>query len=394
MTIRNIKNPESTGGTGQFVIRTYRGSNMLDETTMHGVLGIGGLIKTLTSVTVALDGSGKSGAGEITKYVLSFKTNDFVPKNMYIKLSLPKDAFEVGERPSCSAFPINGILIKGKLSCVFNSLSQSIEVRGFVEDLQEGDEVGVAFTARNPNYSYTTDTFDLFLMKEGTTLAFARKLGVQGVPITSGQISQISMQPLDSFFLPNQQKLMWYKLSFKLKNPLLQGSIIQIKIPSTFGLLDNQVLGNPSSYYIESGIEDIDFFNPLKIEKITIGSNDYLEISNFKGMEVPNKIVIVMLITLPPSSGPSLPFEIRSYRTESALNEIDKDVSEATINVANVPAPLAHSVTSTVTVADGNSIMDLTFQITPSKTLPKNGQIKILIDENISSLGVDCNYFI
>lgn len=389
MTVRGIKNPAAIGGTGRFIIQTYRGGNLLDESMIYSLLGIGGDIKNLTSVTVALDGSGKSGAGEITKYVTSFKTNNFIPRNMYIKLVLPRDAFAVGSNPSCAAFPINGVLARGRLRCLYDSLAQAVEVRGFEDDLQPGGEIGFAFTVRNPRYSFITQPFDLYIMKEGTTLCFARRLKVQGVPITAGLISQISMQPVDSFFLPSQKKLMWYKLNFKLKNPLPTGSMIQIKIPNTITLNDDKVLGNPSSYFIESGIEDKDDRNPLKIERITIGSSFYIKITNYKGMEVPNKIVIVMLINLPSSSGPSLPFEIRSYLTEAANNEIDKDVSSATLTVQSVPAPTAHKVESSLSLADGSSVADLTFEIRPTRTLPAGGTIKLLIDERLSTGGVD-----
>ena len=116
---------------------------------------------------------------------------------------------------------------------------------------------------RNPNFSYTTGTFKIIIYKEGTTLALTRRLDVQGVPITPGKITQISLQPVDNFFLVSRKKLMWYRLKFKLTNPLPSGAMIQIKVPDSMTLTIKDVLGKPSSYYVESGLEDISNESPL-----------------------------------------------------------------------------------------------------------------------------------
>jgi hypothetical protein len=96
-----------------------------------------------------------------------------------------------------------------------------------------------------------------------------------------------------------------------------------------------------------------------------------------------------MLLELPNSNGLSLPFEIRSYRSTNKINEIDNDLSTARIDVLDIPSPVSHSLVSTVSVADGASYTDLTFNIEPSKNIPSNGQFKLLIDERLNTQGVD-----
>lgn len=63
VTINGIKNPATTGGTGNFVFRTKRGDNIIDESFIMGFLGIGGAIEELTSTTVAVDSSQGALAG-------------------------------------------------------------------------------------------------------------------------------------------------------------------------------------------------------------------------------------------------------------------------------------------------------------------------------------------
>lgn len=397
MTIKNVLNPDRIGGTSQFIIRTYRGANIIDESLMHGLLGFGGSIGTMTSTTVAVDSSSSTAAGEIAKYIFSFRTDMDLPQNIYFKLQLPLDTFEVSRFPSCSSFAINGKQISGVFTCSYNSILQSIEVRGIGQAIVKDSDVGVLVSMRNPKYSYTTNPFQMYVMKEGTTMAFTRKLEIKGVPITAGKITQISMYPLDAQMIISKSKLVWYGLQFKLRNSLNTGAIITIKKPSTisYGTLP-QVEGVETVVYVQKGLDDISDSNPLKVAI----SGDFIIISNFKSMTQPSLIVVAMLITTPPSAGYSSPFEIASYTDLSQSSEIDKDVSEARIMVSEIDAPLANSVATPAypsgPVADGSTLVDIVFTMTPSKTLLQSGLIKILIDERISATGVsntNCKVF-
>jgi len=334
MTIYNVKNPSQVGGTAQFYIRTYRGANVIDESLMVGILGFGGEIGTMTSTTVAVDSSSSTAAGDISKYIFSFRTDIFLPQNIYIKIQLPRDTFEVSKFPSCSSFPINGKLIAGTFTCSYNKELQSIEVRGIGQSIPANSDVGVIISMKNPRYSFITDTFEMYVMKEGTTLAFTRKLAIKGVPVTAGPITQISCYPLDSLYVTSKGKKMWFALSFKLTNPLNAGSVISIKLPSSmsFGGLA-QVEGVEQDFYVRSGLQDISDTNPLSIAKF--GTLE-LRISNFMPVAQPDLITIVMYLVTPLSSGLSTPIQIGSYTDSTLTKEIDKDVSQARINVNEI----------------------------------------------------------
>jgi hypothetical protein len=333
MTVYNVKNPNLIGGVGQFYMRTYLGVNLLDESLMMGILGFGGDIGTLTSTTVAVDSGSSTAAGDVSKYIFSFRSDVNLPQNIYLRLQLPRNTFEISTYPSCSSFPINGVQINGTFTCSYNSIQQAIEVRGIAQPISAGSDVGVIVSFKNPKYSFTTNTFDLYVMKEGTTMAFTRRLGIKGVPITAGSITQVSMIPLDQLYVPSKSKLMWFQLNFKLRNPLTTGSIIQINIPNSITLASiAAVEGVPTAYYVQSGLNDISGDNPLQIS----ATGNVIRIQNFQSMDVPSLISINMLLTTPGSSGPSSPFTIASYTDSTAKSEIDKDVSQAFITVSDI----------------------------------------------------------
>ena len=195
---------------------------------------------------------------------------------------------------------------------------------------------------------------------------------MNGIPIVPGIINSISILPLDSGYLVNRKKLIWLRLSFRLTNPLNDGSIIVIQIPSSMILRQENVLQNPSSFYVEKGIDDISNDNPMRITSNVPGT--LLTIENYKSQSQPNSMSIVMLVELPNSSGLSLPFEIRSYRSATKVNEIDRDVSTARIDVVDIPKPVQNPAPIfSPTTADGTSLVDITFMIEPSRNLPGFG---------------------
>jgi hypothetical protein len=229
-----VLNPSATGGTGMFLIYSKKNSVVIDQNLMFAHIGISDTINTFTSTVAAIDSSSKSNAGEISKVTFSFKTQVNLPQDMYIKIVFPPSTFEMTSNPSTSAFPVNGVTVKGALYS--NQSADIINVYGFDEALKKGSEMGFGITVRNPKYAQTTATFDLYAMKIGTTNAFARKISVAGVTITAGLISQITMKPIISSITLSKSKLAWFRLQFKLRNALPLGSIIRLKIPSSFTL--------------------------------------------------------------------------------------------------------------------------------------------------------------
>ena len=90
MQVKNIINPEFRGGVGNFELRTKKGENVLDENLIFGRIGMGDNPNQLISLDLSPDAStGSLRAGEVSKYILQFKTRSYIPSTSYIRIFVP-----------------------------------------------------------------------------------------------------------------------------------------------------------------------------------------------------------------------------------------------------------------------------------------------------------------
>lgn len=320
-TVYSVKNPSTKGSTGNFIIRSKKGINILDENLVFGVIGIADSIKNLTSPTVALDSSGVSSAGMLTKYSFSFKTNQIIPWNSYFMITIPASSgFSISKSPSCSAFTINGNIITGILSCT--SQTNNIIVRGLAADIPTAFEVGISVSVTNPTVSGTSGTFQIAIFRNGTNVVYAWSTGITGVTITPGAISKVIFSQINPILVASKNKLMNYRLRFIPKNSLPLGAQIYVQFPMIA----------ISNCYIEYGIEDIDPTVPTKC--VPQGSNSLL-ITGFQAIDNPGEISLTVRLKNPDNYGITTPVKIYTYK-DLSKTIIDQDVTSATVNIQNI----------------------------------------------------------
>jgi hypothetical protein len=177
----------------------------------------------------------------------------------------------------------------------------------------------------NPKYSGTTSTFDVSLLRADTTAVFDRKIGISGVPITPGSISNIALYPKLENSVQSKAKIMEYILTFLPKNSLSQGTVITIQFPTTFTLLT----GTNAFFYIVSGLDDISEQSPVGMSL----SGTILTISNFKAIDTPKLITLFLRMTNPSNVGQTTPFQIRTYTDPLKIKLIDQDITTAFTNI-------------------------------------------------------------
>lgn len=378
-TIYGITNPSALLGIGNFVLRTKKGANIIDESLLLGSAGTADEISPLISASVSVDGLA-SYAGELTRYSFSFKTTTILPKNIQITIILPSNAFGISNNPSCNTFPINNEKIKATLKCEYNN--DKIFVKGFEQELVKGSPVGFSLTMRNPLYSTVTDDFAFYIYKLNTSSVLARKEGIKGISITPGKITEVKLRPLDQLYSLTKSKLMWFRLSFKVRNPLPKDSYIEINLPVNFLIYDTPttILGTPWSYYVLRGLEDSD--NSLIITKDTVNGSDKLLITDYAETTNPGEIVVVFLATLPNSAGKTSPIQIKTYLVDDS--EIDNNITDGFVDIKDVPTPADLNVITSVTEADGKSFVDLSFDIVFGLLIPSGSTIRLLFDEALT----------
>lgn len=379
--IYRIKNPSVMTGVGNFIVSAKQGENIVAETKLLGAFGISSDIKDLVSTTIALEGDDAL-AGSFIKYIVSFKVLDNLPKELNIVLQLPRDTFQVADQPSCSTFAVNDQIIKGNLECEYDD--NKITITGFEQDISANSNIGIILSMRNPNYSLVTDVFSIFGFKTMTRSAFFRKLNVKGITIAPGKIDQVTLTQKDQLCRLSKGKLIWLTLKFKLQNTLSQGSYIEIYLPNGYVLYNTPalILGRPWTFYVDSGLDDYDQNTSLTLSYFTKNGNDAMKIEKFASNQSKSLITFVFLCSIPRNSGKTSSIEIRSFK--STGEEVDKNIQDAYLTIEDVTDPTYVALTFSKIIADGVTLLDMTLDFKPDKTIPAGSILQILIDDRIT----------
>lgn len=264
VSVFRVTNPPSSGGTGNFWIRSIKGGQTIDENLIFGVIGIAGDIGTIGTATVALETQGVQYAGESSKYVFTFTTSRAIPNNNFVRLYLPEGEFEVAKFPSCAAYPVGGKVARGRLVCTSTG-DNFIDVSGFKDQFSAGTTIAVVVTLKNPAYAHITTNFGVAVMRKFTHIMYDRKMDIVGVTITPGRIFNVYVENTDNSLAITRNKTMQFALHFKPTNALKTGSMIQLQFPASFKVFQSTILAQNIMFWVEFGLEDKSEEDPLKI---------------------------------------------------------------------------------------------------------------------------------
>ncbi len=89
--------------------------------------------------------------------------------------------------PSCSLYPINGLIILGSIKC--QKEDSWITVVGFDNDIGTGSEVGISVSLTNPKYSAITGKFSIAAFRNQTSVIYTWRRDINSVQITPGDMS-------------------------------------------------------------------------------------------------------------------------------------------------------------------------------------------------------------
>lgn len=381
--VEGVQNPSSKGGTGNFMIWSKQGQNIVDENKIFYAIGVADDILEFPSATVELESEGLENAGSITKYKFSFTINDYIPEGSYFKFVLPDMNFQVAEFPICTVNPVNGVTALGNFICESDLETNEITVTGFDQELFDGDQVSISLTLINPPYSYTTDSFAIYAFRDMTTVVYEQKTDIDGVEITPGVLENVEMEVINSDFTVTRDKEMWFSVSFENVNPIPEGGLIEMRFPVSFAVNSQKMFSFPYSYYIYSGLEDLDEENYVDIEMDT--DTDIMTITSFKRKEVDGlPIVLHFMGVSPDNSGDTSSINITTYLTpDEDAYTIDEDTTFALINIESVTAPASLSCTASNSFAD-ESLTDIDCSITPEISVPGNGYIRFIFDRDFT----------
>lgn len=270
VSVYGVVNPPQKGGTGHFWIKSLKGGQYIDTNLLFGVIGFAGDIGIIKTATVSLEPKGVQYAGQLSKYVFTFITSRDIPDNNFVRLFLPRGEFGVAQFPSCAAYPVGGIVVRGRLTCEYLG-DDFIDVSGFKDSFLAGTSIGIVVTLKNPPYAHITNNFGIAVMRKFTQIMYDRKLDIPGVTITKSQFKNVYIEQTDSAIYMTRNKIMEFRLHFTPTNILKQGSVIQLQFPASFKVYQETLLAQNVMFQVEFGLEDVSETNPLMIDYSIVG---------------------------------------------------------------------------------------------------------------------------
>ena len=378
ITIYNILNPLSSGGTGNFQLTTMYNSYVFDENKIFGTLGIAPQPGKLTACYLLITNQSQALAGLTTEYRLSFKTIRVVPYQSYMKLTLPISSFfGFPTNLQCGTFTINGMNLNTNIECS-NQSDNSIIFTGLTSDIPLGFEVGLKFFLINPIFSGYTGSFVFQIFRSNTQYIYDARSDVPPIWIYPGQMINVGLAAVDSTVTLGLSKVVNFQLTFATSNPVPSLGFIKISFPSTFSLIYNSKI---DLVYIVNGISD---YNGT-VQANIIYDSTQITIDNFQTIASLTTITVQFNAITPSVAGISDPISIQTYHPIES-RAIDNDLSNAVITVVNIPAS-STIFPNGISVSNHNAnglANTLTFSITPSINVPASGYISIKIPSSFT----------
>ena len=254
LEVSDIINPDKKGGTGNFEVRSFKGSNSIDENLIFGTIGMGETPKGLRSVSITYAATGGSPyAGEDSDYVFSFKTVSFVPAASFFRVTLPKGkGYSADAAPACSFLAVLGKTPQGVLAC--SIAHGQVLVNGLGQDLAEGSVLALKIRLKNPPQSVASPLFRLEVVRFKTQYIYDWKDSLLGPDVLPGRLSGIALTPLGAADELAMGKTDGLRLTFTTKNPVQAGGMVEVKVPSSFSFLDLRLFDKPITYFVLSGL--------------------------------------------------------------------------------------------------------------------------------------------
>jgi hypothetical protein len=253
LEIKAIVNPEKKGGTGNFELRSKKGSNSIDENLIFGSIGMGEQQAVLISTTVAFDTAPLSPfAGDSSKYIINFKLVSFIPKGSYFRITPPLIGYSAAATPACSFLPVFGVTPPGTLSCTY--LNGVVLVRGLAGDLVSGTVVKISLELINPPSTASSPLWRIEVMRDKTQYIYDWKDKLVGPNILPGKLTGLSLVPTGTLPTLSAGKREIFELTFVTKNPIPLGGMIEVTIPPTMALIDLSSFEKPTTYFVKQGL--------------------------------------------------------------------------------------------------------------------------------------------
>lgn len=363
MLIKNIINPDKKGGTGNFEVRSMKGSNIIDENLIFGTIGMGEVPETLRSTQITFDvaAGGVSTAGLISKYTFTFKTVSFAPKGSYFRITLPQGLmYSATANPPCGFLPVLGVTPVGTLTCTY--ADGKVIVNGLGQDVPGLTVLSLYIQILNPPQTVTSPKFRIEMLRTSTQYVYDWKDNQLGPDITPGLITAVSVTPTGDPAYLAMGKTEEFTLQFTVYNPISQGGMITVDIPSSFSFVDSKLFDKPTTYYVLSGLDSVS--TTTKVQMVYTESTARLAITGFKAVPAGQVISIVVTLTIPSQFGVSDSLIVTTYQNSTDTTTIiDQNSKDFVVTVVNIPSNTDSDYSLANNVASGTGTTSLNLRV-------------------------------
>lgn len=148
ISVLNILNPLTVGGTGNFQLKSYYLGSLLDMNMVFGKIGISDAKTDLEATTVSILNGNSDIAGDITKFLFTFQFNQVIVSGSYIRFTFPGNGFYLPPNPTCTSFATEGSPVLGNLICT--TTGRQVILTGISEDLKTKTQYSIRISGTNP----------------------------------------------------------------------------------------------------------------------------------------------------------------------------------------------------------------------------------------------------
>ena len=370
VTVLKVKNPAIVGGTGPFALATYRGSTLLDQNLVFGVIGITSAVSILSFASVITTSGSSALVGDSSRLDFFFKTTVGIAPGTWIRFAFPSSpAFTLATQPTCVSVPARGTTLQGSLQCTLSD--SKVTLTGVTTALPAGSDVTIRISVTNPPQAGTAGPFTVETGVLGTNTVLERTVSIPGVQIAPGQITGVSLIPADAQMTQSTGRFMPYLLTFTLTNPVPYGGRINIQCNADFN-----PSGSLNGAYIKSGLSDP---SSATIQLTYTAASYTIAISTFAAYTTKTAIQLWMPLLNPNRAGTTWPLIISSTMADGTT--IDQNTQTAVTTISDVSAMALVTGTGSYTAAQA---MSLQVKITPNRAIPALGFVKIRLPEGYS----------
>lgn len=359
VTIKNVKNPTSEGGTGFFRLQTWKGINLIDDNETFARVGIyaSATSPSIASVTCA---SSSCSASQTSQYNFSFRPSQEVPIDARIMLTFPAE-LSLPSPAECTSDLITNVICSRS--------GQVVTISGLSSALSTSTTYTFRFTnVQNPGYSGSINNFSVIVLQGSVNNILDVSSSINAPSISSSSLT-VAVCPNASTACSSTDPLvtisnkMYYTVSSTTSTDLPANGKIVVTIPSTYTLISGTCL-------VLSGLTHYDttFTNMLTC---TVDPTAYTVTITKFGAFTKGTFSFKFQATNPNSGGTKGTVDIKSYYDSAGTKLVDSG-SSSSIVVASLTALTSWSLTTTPTTLTPSvlTVIDFSFSSATAFNFP------------------------